>query len=257
VLTGQQTILFSPEQSPFPVSAAAIAPYNGGMNLIRMVTAALEIHNSNYYCYVSVSERGSPMTQFALKSVFSASALALALLSVSAPAFAADTYKLDDTHTSVTFQWTHFGFSHPSGKFMNAVGTVTLDDAAPANSSVEVAFAIDGINTGVAKLDEHLKSADFFDAAQFPTATFKSTKVAQTSATTADVTGDLTIHGVTKPVTLKVTLNKKDVHPMMKKVDAGFTATGTINRSDFGIGAYVPMVSDQIDLYIEAEAIAQ
>ena len=197
------------------------------------------------------------MSKFALKSVFSASALAFALLSVSAPAFAADTYKLDDTHTSVTFQWTHFGFSHPSGKFMNAVGSVTLDDATPANSSVEVSFAIAGINTGVAKLDEHLKGADFFDAAKFPTATFKSTKVAQTSATTADVTGDLTIHGVTKPVTLKVTLNKKDVHPMMKKVDAGFTATGTINRSDFGIGNYVPAVSDQIDLYIEAEAIAQ
>jgi polyisoprenoid-binding protein YceI len=198
------------------------------------------------------------MTKFALKSVLSASAFALTLLSLSAPAFAADSYKLDQGHTSVTFQWTHFGFSHPTGKFMNAVGTVMLDDATPANSSVDVSFAIDGINTGVAALDTHLKSADFFDAAKFPTATFKSTKVAQTSATTADVTGDLTIHGVTKPVTLKVTLNKKDAHPMMKgKTDAGFTATGSINRSDFGIGNYVPAVSDQIDLYIEAEAISQ
>jgi polyisoprenoid-binding protein YceI len=198
------------------------------------------------------------MTKFALKSVFSASAFAFALLSVSAPAFAADTYKLDAGHTSVTFQYTHFGFSHPTGKFMNAVGSVTLDDATPANSSVEVSFAIDGLNTGVAALDTHLKSADFFDAAKFPTATFKSTKVAQTSATTADVTGDLTLHGVTKPVTLKVTLNKKDAHPMMKgKIDAGFTATGSINRSDFGMGNYVPAVSDQIDLYIEAEAISQ
>ena len=105
------------------------------------------------------------MTKFALKSVLSASAFAFALLSVSAPAFAADTYKLDDTHTSVTFQWTHFGFSHPSGKFTNAVGTVTLDEATPANSSVEVSFAIAGINTGVAMLDEHLKSDKWFDAA--------------------------------------------------------------------------------------------
>ncbi len=195
------------------------------------------------------------MTKIAFKSLFAASVFALI---ASAPAFAADSYKLDAGHTSVTFQYTHFGFSHPTGKFMNAAGSVTLDDATPANSSVEVSFAIDGINTGVAALDTHLKSPDFFDAAKFPTATFKSTKVAQTSATTADVTGDLTIHGVTKPVTLKVTLNKKDAHPMMKgKIDAGFTATGTINRSDFGIGNYVPAVSDQIDLYIEAEAISQ
>ncbi|WP_303829885.1 YceI family protein [Asticcacaulis taihuensis] len=194
------------------------------------------------------------MTKFAIKSLFAASVFALV---ASASAFAADTYKLDAGHTSVTFQYTHFGFSHPTGKFMNAVGSVTLDDATPANSSVEVSFDINGINTGVAALDTHLKSADFFDAAKFPTATFKSTKVVQTSATTANVTGDLTIHGVTKPVTLKVTLNKKDVHPMMKKVDAGFTATGTINRSDFGMGNYVPAVSDQVDLYIEAEAIAQ
>jgi polyisoprenoid-binding protein YceI len=196
------------------------------------------------------------MTKFALKSVLSASAFAFALLSVSAPAFAAETYKLEPTHTSVTFQYTHFGFSHPTGKFMNAVGTVTLDEATPANSSVEVSFAIDGVNTGVPALDAHLKGADFFDAAKFPTATFKSTKVEPTSATTAKVTGDLTIHGITKPVTLDVTLNQKGPN-MMKKLTAGFTAKGTINRSDFGISTYVPAVSDQIDLYIEAEANAQ
>lgn len=182
--------------------------------------------------------------------------MAMALLG-SAPAFAADAYKLEPTHTSVTFQYTHFGFSHPTGKFMNAVGSVSLDEKAPANSSVEVTFAIDGLNTGVPALDTHLKSPDFFDATKFPTATFKSTKVEVTGADTAKVTGDLTIHGVTKPVTLNVKLNKKAIHPMMKKMDAGFTATGTINRSDFGMGAYVPMVSDQVDLYIEAEAIAQ
>jgi polyisoprenoid-binding protein YceI len=196
------------------------------------------------------------MTKFALKSVLSASAFAFALLSVSAPVFAAETYKLEPTHTSVTFQYTHFGFSHPTGKFMNAVGTVTLDEATPANSSVEVSFAIDGVNTGVPALDAHLKGADFFDAAKFPTATFKSTKVEPTSATTAKVTGDLTIHGITKPVTLDVTLNQKGPN-MMKKLTAGFTAKGTINRSDFGISTYVPAVSDQIDLYIEAEANAQ
>lgn len=193
------------------------------------------------------------MTKLALKSLFAAAAF---VLIAQAPAFAADTYTLEPTHTSVTFQYTHFGFSHPTGKFMNAVGEVTLDDATPANSSVEVSFAIDGVNTGVPALDEHLKSADFFDAAQFPTATFKSTRVEPTGAATARVTGDLTIHGVTKPVTLDVTLNQKGPN-MMKKITAGFTARGTINRSDFGIGKYVPAVSDQIDLYIEAEANAK
>jgi len=193
----------------------------------------------------------------AVRSFFGASAVALALFA--APAFtsqavAADTYTLEPTHTSVTFQYTHFGYSHPTGKFMNAKGSVTLDDANPANSSVEVSFGIDGVNTGVPALDEHLKSPDFFDAAKFPTATFKSTKVEPTGADTAKVTGDLTIHGVTRPVVLNVKLNKEAVNPMMNKKGVGFTATGAILRSDFGMNKYVPAVSDQIDLYIEAEA---
>lgn len=186
------------------------------------------------------------------KNVLTVSSLALALMA-SSPVMA-DTYTLEPTHTSVTFGWTHFGYSHPTGKFMNAVGTINLDEAKPANSSVEVSFDISGINTGVAKLDEHLKGADFFDAAKYPTATFKSTKVKQTSKTTALVTGDLTIHGVTKPVTLKVTLNKAAINPMFKKKVVGFSATGTIKRSDFGMGNYVPAVSDEINLNIEVEA---
>jgi len=186
-----------------------------------------------------------------IRSFLAAATVALAL-GATAPAFAADTYKLEPTHTSVTFQWTHFGFSHPSGKFMNADGSVTLDQANPANSSVNVSFAIAGVATGVPALDKEFQEAAWFDAAKYPTATFKSTKVAVTGKTTADVTGDLTIHGVTKPVTLHVTLNQ--VGQEMGKATAGFTATGAINRSDFGIGAYVPAVSDKIDLYIEAEA---
>ena len=186
-----------------------------------------------------------------IRSFLAAATVALAL-GATAPAFAADTYKLEPTHTSVTFQWTHFGFSHPSGKFMNADGSVTLDQANPANSSVNVSFAIAGVATGVPALDKEFQEAAWFDAAKYPTATFKSTKVAVTGKTTADVTGDLTIHGITKPVTLHVALNQ--VGQEMGKATAGFTATGAINRSDFGIGAYVPAVSDKIDLYIEAEA---
>jgi len=188
------------------------------------------------------------------KSVIAASAFALF---ASASAFAADVYKFDANHTSVTFQYTHFGFSHPSGKFMNAVGSVSLDKADPSKSSVEVSFDIAGVNTGVAQFDADLKSPAFFDAAKFPTATFKSTKVTPTGKDTAKVEGDLTIHGVTKPVTLDVKLNKIANNMMKNKEDAGFTATATIKRSDFGIGNLVPAVSDQVDLYIEAETLKQ
>ncbi len=177
-------------------------------------------------------------------------ASAFAVIFAGAPAFAADTYQLDARHTSVNFEYFHGGFSHMSGKFMNAVGTLTLDQAAPANSSVEVSFAIDGVNTGVPGLDAHLKTADFFDAAQFPTATFKSTKVEVSGKDTAKVTGDLTMHGVTKPVVLDVKLNK--FSDDKKKV--GFSATTVIHRSEFGITKLVPMVSDEINLTIDTEA---
>ncbi|MBP2161101.1 MULTISPECIES: YceI family protein [Asticcacaulis] len=185
----------------------------------------------------------------AIKSLLAASAVALAFAGTAA--FAAPvTYNIEPTHTSVTFFWGHGGgLSRMNGKFMNAVGTVVLDEAAPATSKVEVSFAIDGINTGVAALDGHLKTPDFFDAAQFPTATFKSTKVEVTGAKTAKVTGDLTLHGVTKPVTLDVTLNK--IADDKKK--AGFNARGTIKRSDFGISRFIPAVSDEIDLEISSE----
>ncbi len=185
------------------------------------------------------------------RSLFAAAALVFAL-GTAAPAFAADTYKLDANHTAVTFQWTHFGFSHQSGKFMNPTGSVTLDQADPAKSSVEVSFKIADINTGVPALDKEFQEANWFDAAKYPTATFKSTKVEVTGKDTAKVTGDLTIHGITKPLTLDVKLNQ--VGQEMGKATAGFSATGSINRSDFGLKVLVPSVSDKIDLTIEAEA---
>ena len=187
------------------------------------------------------------------KTLLAVSALALM---ASAPAFAADTYKLDPNHTAVVFEYLHGGFSHMQGKFMNADGSVTLDQDNPANSHVEVSFAIDGVNTGVPGLDAHLKSPDFFDAAKFPTATFKSTKVdivkpaAGAKPTQAKVTGDLTIHGVTKPAVLDVTLNKLSDDG----AKAGFTASTTIKRSDFGMDKYVPMVSDEISISVDSEA---
>lgn len=166
---------------------------------------------------------------------------------------AAETYKLDPSHTAITWHVNHFGFSTPSGKFMSVDGEVTLDEKNPAASSVKVTVDVSGINSGVAKLDEHLKTPDFFDVAKFPTATFASTKVVPTGKDTAKVEGNLTLHGVTKPVTLDVKLNKIGEN-MMKLKTAGFTASTTIKRSEFGITTYVPNLGDDVKIEIESEA---
>ena len=175
---------------------------------------------------------------------------------VGAPSLAhaqAQTYKLDAAHTAITWHIDHFGFSKPSGKFMNVEGSVTLDQDNPANSHVEVTIPVAKVNTGVPELDEHLIGPDFFDAAQFPTATFKSTHVTITGEHSADVTGDLTLHGVTKPVTLQVKLNRM-AENMFKKQTAGFTASTTLKRSDFGMTTYLPNLGDEITIEIESEA---
>jgi polyisoprenoid-binding protein YceI len=183
--------------------------------------------------------------------ILAASAVMLAL---SAPAFAADVYHLEPTHTSVTMQYTHLGFSHPTIKLMSNSGTITIDEADLSKSALDVSIDMTAINSGVAEFDKHLNSPGFFDTAVFPKATFKSTKVVVTGATTADVTGNLTVKNVTRPVVLKVTLNKKGVHPISKKQAIGFSATTTISRSEFGLNAYVPFVSDEVTIAIETEA---
>ena len=184
---------------------------------------------------------------------FAAICIALGLVAGSAQA---DTLTFEPDHTSVIFQYPHFGLSHPSGKIMGAIGTLTLDHDDMTKSAIDITLDMTTLTTALPAFDTLLKGEKYFDIAQFPTAAFKSTQVELTGENTANITGDLTIHGVTKPVTLDVTLNQKGPN-MMKKLTAGFTAKGTINRSDFGISTYVPAVSDQIDLYIEAEANAQ
>ena len=183
-------------------------------------------------------------------------ALAAALALVTAPVFAA-TYTLDPAHTQVVFTWNHFGYSNPSAQFGKIEGTLEFDQADPTRSSVSVSIPIASIVSHVAKLDEHLRSNEFFDAAKYPLTTFKSTRVEK--GATKDhlkVTGDLTLHGVTRPLVLDVTINKVGEHPMRNKAPAaGFDATATIKRSEFGITKYVPMVSDDIKLHITSEAI--
>lgn len=181
--------------------------------------------------------------------------LALAgLLGVAVSAQAAPiTYKLDPGHTMVLFSWNHFGYSNPTADFGLGEGTLVFDEQNPAKSSVDVTLPLAKLDTHVPALDKHLKEADFFDADKYPTVTFKSTKVQPLGGHKFNVTGDLTVHGVTRKVVLAATLNKVGPHPMSKAQSIGFDATASIKRSDFGVGAYVPMVSDEISIRITTE----
>lgn len=170
-----------------------------------------------------------------------------------AAAQAAETYSFDPMHTSIIWHANHFGFSNPSGKFTGISGSVTLDEQNPENSSVKVEIKMDDMFTGLPVFDEHIK-AKFLNPDKFATASFTSDKVELTGKDTAKVYGRLTLHGVTRPEVLDVTLNKLDTSPITQKKTAGFTASATIKRSDFGIDAYVPNVSDEVKLDIEAEA---
>lgn len=173
---------------------------------------------------------------------------------VAAIAVASGTYKLDPTHTDVLAQWNHMGFSNPTAHFGTVDGTLVYNADDVSQSSVEVTLPLSGLNSFTAKFDEHLRSADFFDAATFPVATFKSTKVEAAGTNKLTVTGELTIKDQTKPVVLDVTVNGAGEHPMMKVPAVGFDATTTIKRTDFGVGAYAPNVSDEVTLRITTEA---
>ena len=180
--------------------------------------------------------------------------LATLIAAASFSAQAAEKYDIDPTHTQVQFTYNHLGFSNITGRFDEVKGDFLFDAADPTKSSVSITIPVASISTGVAKLDEHLLKADFFDATQFPTATFKSTGVTAAGEGKLAVAGDLTIHGVTRPVVLDVTINGIGEHPMRKLPAAGFDATATIKRSDFGVGAYVPAVGDEVTLSITVEA---
>lgn len=180
--------------------------------------------------------------------------LALALAASFAATAAPVEYKLDPNHTVVLASWNHFGYSHPSANFGHADGTLVYDADDVAKSSVEVTLPLSGLDTFVPRLDEHLRSADFFDAAKYPDITFKSTMVHDMGGGKLMIMGDLAVHGVTKPVTLDATLNNAGPHPMTKAPTVGFDATTTIKRSDFGVGGYVPMVGDEISIRITTEA---
>ena len=181
-------------------------------------------------------------------------ALALALAATSAFA-APTTYQIDPNHTDVIASWSHFGFSNPVANFLKADGQITYDPANVGASKVEVTLPLEGLDAQVEAFNEHLRSPDFFDAAKFPTITFKSTSVKAAGKNRLTVVGDLTIKGITKPVTLNVTINKIGMHPLGKREAAGFSASTTIKRTDFGLGLYAPNVSDEVKLTITTEAM--
>jgi len=196
-------------------------------------------------------------TPAAAEQTTTPSADAAAAAPADAVQIASGTYKLDPSHTDVLAQWSHFGYSNPTAHFGNAEGTLVYDAEDVSRSSVEVKLPLTGLNSFTAKFDDHLKSADFFDAAKFPAASFKSTKVESSGTNKLTVTGDLTIKDITKPVTLDVTINGGGEHPMAKVPAAGFDATTTIKRSDFGVGAYAPNVSDEVKIRITTEATGE
>ena len=175
---------------------------------------------------------------------------------VAAIVVASGTYKLDPAHTDVLAQWNHMSFSNPTAHFGTVDGTLVYNADDVTQSSVEVTLPLSGLNSFTAAFDEHLRSADFFDAGKFPTATFKSTKVEAAGNGKLKITGDLTIKGITKSVVLDATLNKAGEHPMKKVAAIGFDATATIKRSDFGLGLFAPMVGDEVTLRITTEATA-
>jgi polyisoprenoid-binding protein YceI len=197
-------------------------------------------------------------------------AIATALLLVAAPAIAqtgtpgapnrtlvkAGTYEVDPNHTQVTWQVNHMGFSLLEGQFGASGGSITIDPARPTATRVEVTFAVDQLSTTSAGFTKHLKSKDFFDAEANPTARFESTGV-RVAGNGAVITGNLTLKGITKPVTLNATFVGAGDNPMSKKLNFGFRATGSIKRSDFGLGMAVPAVSDKVDLTINAAFAAK
>jgi polyisoprenoid-binding protein YceI len=189
-----------------------------------------------------------------------AAALVVLAGSVSAPPASADTYAFDRDHTNITFSWNHLGIARQSARILDFDGTLDFDPANPENGSVEVTMKVASLFTGAKALDRDLKSSDFFDAARYPEITFKSTLIRVVGERSGEVAGDLTILGVTYPVVLQVRWNFSGEHPLgainaayKGKYVAGFSAVTTLLRSAWGLKRAIPLVSDEIDVAIEAE----
>ena len=170
-------------------------------------------------------------------------------------AFAApETYAIDPTHTFPSFSYSHFGMSTQVSKFDKTTGTVTLDKAAKT-AAVDIIIDMTSVNTGYGTFDEHIQGEDFLDTARYPTASFKSTKVTFDGDKPVTIDGELTIKGVTRPVTLTVNHFATMPHPMLKKDAIGANASAVIKRSEFNAGKYAPNVGDEVTITVSLEAI--
>jgi polyisoprenoid-binding protein YceI len=186
---------------------------------------------------------------------FLTSVVAMALVAAAAPV-RADAYKVDPVHSAVVFRIQHAGIGYIWGRFNDPAGTFTLDDADPTKSTFNVEVKAESVDTHNEKRDGHLKSPDFFNAKQFPTITFKSTAVKKGDGNTLLVTGDLTLHGVTKSVTVPVELTGKGEFPAGTP-RAGIEATFNIKRTDFEMKTMVGPVGDDVRLVVALEGTKQ
>ncbi|HEY2840603.1 MAG TPA: YceI family protein [Pirellulales bacterium] len=180
-------------------------------------------------------------------------ALAMILLTSAAVAQAGETYTVDPVHSSISFMISHAGISNIHGRFNDFSGKITIDSADPTKSNFAVTIPIDSIDTNNVKRDEHLRAPDYFNSKQFPTMMFQSTKVKATDEG-FDVTGDLTLHGVTKPVSIKLKGGHKVVEFPKGTKRIGVVSTFSIKRSDYGVSTEPSALGDEIPISIGIEA---
>ncbi len=184
----------------------------------------------------------------------SLAAITVAALGISPAKAEPVRYEFDKAHTQILFFSDHFGFSKQQGEFQEFDGYFMFDEEAPENSSIDVTIKTASIDMDMERWDAHMKNEDFFNVTEYPEMTFKSTKVEITGENTGDITGDLTLLGQTHPVVLNVKLNKIGDHPMKGTKWAGFQATGSLDRTVWGMNYGVPMMSPEIELRIDVEA---
>jgi polyisoprenoid-binding protein YceI len=185
---------------------------------------------------------------------FFPSLAALTLLPLATTAYS-QTLPIDPGHTAVVFSWDHRGLSHPVARLEKVEGSVDLDAADMSRSSVTVTLPLEGLRTADDFLDKRLKTPEFLDAVAYPQITFRSTRVEVPHPGALLITGDLSVHGVTRTVVLDATVNSIKIGPDGKQ-EAGFDADVRLRRSDFGVGKYVPMVGDELVVHITLEARA-
>ena len=199
-----------------------------------------------------MSLRFASLAAVALSALSLSSAHAQSAPSTDPAAVPAGTYAVEPAHTRVLFAVSHMGFTTYYGDFTKVSGNLSIDPSKPDAAALSISIPVATVSTTNPKLDEELKSAQWLDAGAYPAMTFTATKITPTGAGLADVTGDLTLHGVTRPVTLAVKFNAVGVNPLDHKTTIGFEGSAHVHRSDFGVKTYVPLIGDDVTVIISA-----